>query len=96
MVIRRVGPLSVGKVLGVMYIGFGLLAGAIVSLLALIGMAFAGGPDEGIAGMIFGVGAIVILPVFYGVMGFVGGAIGALFYNAVSSVVGGIEVDLQQ
>lgn len=95
MVIRRVGPLSIGKVFGVMYFGMGLLFGALVSLLSLVGLAFAGGPDEGIAGVIFGVGAIVILPVFYGVMGFVGGAIGAFFYNAVSSVVGGVEVDLQ-
>jgi len=96
MVIRRVGPLSAGKVLGVMYVGFGLLAGAIVSLLSVVGAVFAGASDEGIAGVIFGVGAIIILPVFYGILGFVGGALGALFYNAVSSVVGGIEVDLQQ
>ena len=31
----------------------------------------------------------------YGVMGFIGGAIGAFVYNLVAGVVGGIEIEVE-
>jgi len=34
------------------------------------------------------------IPLMYGALGFIMGAIGALVYNALSSVVGGIKFDL--
>jgi hypothetical protein len=39
-----------------------------------------------------GVGAVVALPVFYGCMGFIAGAVGALFYNLFAGMVGGVEL----
>ena len=45
-------------------------------------------------GAIFGVGAIVILPIFYACIGFVITLIMAVIYNALASAVGGIEVDI--
>jgi hypothetical protein len=45
--------------------------------------------------MIFGVGAIVLFPVFYGVLGFIMAAIMAGLYNLFAGLVGGIELDLQ-
>ena len=44
--------------------------------------------------MLFGAGAVVILPIVYGCIGFVGGLIMAPLYNLVAKVVGGIEVEL--
>ena len=41
-----------------------------------------------------GVAAIVIAPLFYGFMGFLGAIIMAFIYNVVSRIVGGIEVDV--
>ena len=41
-----------------------------------------------------GVAAIVIAPLLYGFMGFLGAIIMALIYNVVSRIVGGIEVDV--
>jgi hypothetical protein len=41
----------------------------------------------------FGVGAIVLLPIFYGVLGFLGTLIMALLFNFAAGVTGGIEVD---
>jgi len=38
---------------------------------------------------------VVLAPIFYGVLGFVGGAITALFYNMFSSKVGGIKITLK-
>ena len=49
-----------------------------------------------LTGMIFGVGAIVILPVFYGVMGFVMTAFTAWLYNIMAGLVGGIEIEVEQ
>ncbi|MGH9937107.1 MAG: hypothetical protein ACREAM_12720 [Blastocatellia bacterium] len=92
-VVKRVRVLSVGKVLGVLYALLGLLLGGILSLLSLAG-AVASGLDEGIAGVLFGVGAVVIVPLFYGGVGFIGGIIMAALYNLVASFIGGIEVEL--
>ena len=96
MVIRRVGPLSFAKVSGVLYALMGLLLGGIFSLVSIVGGAFAPqGSEAGMAGMLFGVGAIVILPVFYGVLGFVMSLIGAALYNVIAGWVGGIELEVQ-
>jgi hypothetical protein len=47
-------------------------------------------------GAIFGVGAIILLPLLYGFMGLVVGVIGAALYNLFARMVGGLEVELQQ
>jgi hypothetical protein len=78
-----------------LYAILGLIFGGIVSLIALAG-GFASNTSEG-AGMsaIIGVGAVVVFPIFYGLIGFLGMLIGAWLYNVVAGVVGGVEVDLQ-
>ena len=43
----------------------------------------------------FGAGAIVILPILYGGLGFVATLIAAWVYNVVAGIVGGIELDVQ-
>jgi uncharacterized membrane protein len=45
-------------------------------------------------GALFGVGAIVFLPIMYGAIGACAGAIGAAIYNLVAGAVGGLELDL--
>jgi hypothetical protein len=95
MVIRRVGVLSVGKVFGALYCVFGLLAGLVVALISVLGVAVANQqPGAKLPPAILGVGAVVIFPVFYGVAGFIVGLIGAAFYNIAAGFVGGIELDL--
>jgi hypothetical protein len=47
-------------------------------------------------GMLFGVGAIILFPIFYGVMGFLVGALGAFIYNLVSGFVGGLELTMAE
>jgi hypothetical protein len=42
-----------------------------------------------------GVGAIFILPIFYGGIGFIGMLIAAWLYNVIAGFVGGIELDVQ-
>jgi hypothetical protein len=97
MIIRNVGVLSVGKVFGCVYALLGLIIGGIFSLISLAGFAAAGGgQNAGPGALIFGVGAIVAVPIFYGVIGFIGGIITAALYNLVAALVGGVELDLIQ
>jgi hypothetical protein len=98
MVIRRVNPMSAGKISGMVGVVLGLLIGACVSLIGMVagGIASAS-PDmpEGGAwmGMLFGAGAIVILPIIYGVFMFVVGLVYAALFNLASKWVGGLEVE---
>lgn len=97
MIIRRVGVLSAAKISAALYAAIGLIAGLFISLLSLIGAAAALGGQHGggAMGALFGVGSIVLLPLFYGVLGFIGGAISAFIYNLVAGVVGGIEIEVE-
>ena len=70
--LRTIGPLSVAKVAAILYALIGLLFGAFVSLLSLLGVfassfgdQAAGQPGGALFGVLFGVGAIVVLPVVY-------------------------------
>jgi hypothetical protein len=95
MVIKRFGPLSVGKVAGVLYAAMGLVVGLIVALATTIG-GLAGRSEFGaLSGGLVGVGAIVVLPLFYGVLGFIVAVIAAWLYNVAAGFVGGIEIDVQ-
>ena len=99
MVLKKVGVLSCGKVLGILYALLGLLIGAVVSLLSIVGAAIGsanGESAEAFLGLLFGVAAIVAMPLLYGGMGFIGGLITAALYNLVAGFVGGLEVELEE
>lgn len=95
MVIKRIGPMSVAKIAGVVYAVIGLVFGAFMSLFAIGGAMFMPEGQGGMFGALFGVGAIVVLPIFYGGLGFVGTFIGALIFNAAAGVAGGVEIEVQ-
>lgn len=96
MILKRVGILSCGKIMGIIYAVFGVIAGIFFSLFSLIGAAAGIQSDQpaAIFGIIFGVGAIVFFPVLYGLIGFIGGLLSAAVYNVIAGVVGGIELEL--
>lgn len=96
MIITRVAPVSAAKIAAAIYAVIGLFAGAVMTL--AMGGAFASdgpGPDS-IFSIFFGAGAIIALPIFYGVLGFVGTLIMAALYNVLASAIGGVEVDISQ
>ena len=104
MVIRRFGVWSAAKLYGGITATFGLIIGCFFALAAMLG-GLAGAanstePGAGLAagglGAIFGVGAIIFLPILYGIMGLIGGAIGAALYNLFAGFFGGLEVEIQQ
>jgi hypothetical protein len=99
MVIRKIGVGSAAKVFGTLYALWGLIFGAIVAVISLAGAgmsaAAADDPMPLWLGPLFGVGAVVFLPIVYGVMGAVFGALTAAFYNLVAGISGGLSLDVQ-
>ena len=95
--LSRIGVLSLAKMMAVAYAFLGLFIGGVLSLFSLMGVAMGGatGRDgSGMVAMLFGVGAVIIGPIVYGCIGFVGGLITASLYNLVAKVVGGVEIEL--
>ncbi|MGD9903464.1 MAG: hypothetical protein AB7U83_08330 [Vicinamibacterales bacterium] len=95
MIVRRIGPLSVAKLSAALYALIGLLIGGILSLVSMAGGAMAG-DEAGPMAMAFGAAAVILLPIFYACIGFVGSLIGATLYNVVAGWVGGIQLDVEQ
>jgi hypothetical protein len=94
MVINRIGPMSVAKLAAVLYGMLGLLIGACVSLVAMVG-GFAAGQNQASAfGAMIGIGSIIFFPLLYGVIGFIGTLIAAALYNVAAGIVGGVHVDV--
>jgi Transmembrane domain of unknown function (DUF3566) len=101
--IKHIAPLQAGKMLGVLYGCMGLI---FLPFLALAGMAGAfaqnashtqGGPEVPAAlvgGMMLGLG--IMMPVIYGVFGFIFGIISAAIYNVIARWIGGIEVEVEE
>jgi hypothetical protein len=98
--LRKIGPVSCAKVLAILYAIFGLLIGAVLSLIFLITSMIsrsAGMPPElqsGFFSFMFGIGSIIFFPVFYAVIGAISGLIMSALYNVVAQQLGGIEVDI--
>lgn len=100
--IKKFGILSVAKIQGVIGLVIGLIIGVIYGLFFIAYGVFGGLAIGGDAGKMFGGGsvmagiiAMIAFPIIYGIIAFVGGAIGALIYNIFSSLVGGIEIEVE-
>lgn len=99
--IRKMGILSVAKMYAAIMLVISLLISIPYGLFIMIfGVAMMGSGER--AGLAAGGGSIVIgllvmigLPIFYGAIGFVAGAIGALLYNLFAGMVGGIEIEVE-
>ncbi len=100
--IKRIAPLQTGKMLGVLYACLGLIFLPIFMLAAAAGAfaqhaqgteASSTAPAAAVAGIMFGMG--ILMPVIYGVMGFILGVIGAAVYNLVARWIGGIELEVE-
>lgn len=95
MIIRRISPTSCARIAGAVYAIFGLLAGAMFSLVGLASSMARENAEGAAFGMLFGVGAIVVLPALYGVLGFVMTWITVWLYNVLAGTLGGVEIEVQ-
>jgi len=91
-IIKSVGVLSVAKIMGLIQAYLGLLFAPLFLLIGLLG-SLAGQQKTPFAG-IFGVVFAILMPVLYGGIGFIMGAISALLYNLFAKWVGGFELEL--
>jgi hypothetical protein len=94
MIVKRIAPLSLAKISGVLYAIIGLIIGCGCAMISMVGGALSREMPGKAFGAVFGVGAIIFFPILYGVLGFVGSLIGAAIYNLLASAVGGVEVEL--
>ncbi len=90
--VRRVGVLSAAATSAVIHASFGLLLGVIVAVVSLV---LPGTAVPFLRGRVLGVLAVVALPLVYGVVGFVAGALGAAVYNLAARLAGGIKLALE-
>ena len=102
MVIRRIGALSLAKIMGILYAGLGLIIGICFALFTMLGggALMASGQEGGGAGaagmmMGMGLGFAIAAPIFYGIMGFIGGLLTAWLFNLSAGFVGGLEIETQ-
>ena len=101
-IIARVSPGSAFKIGLALYAFLGLLIGALVAIFSLMAGSIASHLGQnappgltGAIGVAGGVGAIIVMPILYGIIGGVAFAIGAVIYNLVAGWVGGLEVDIR-
>lgn len=92
-IIKSVGVLSVAKIMGLIYACLGLIFIPFFLLIGLLG-SLAGKQEAPFAGMI-GMVFAFLMPIIYGALGFIMGAISAALYNLFAKWIGGIEVQVQ-
>ena len=95
--LRRVDPISLAKVMSIGLALFGFIVGAFFALFAVAGAGIGAALSEStepLFGVLFGVGAVVILPVVYAILGFFTGLLYALVFNAAMRWTGGLQIDL--
>ena len=87
--VHRVAPVSAMKVGFFVFAFLGLIPGVFCTVIAATGIPFA--PHEHLPHFI-PLFAIIFAPLFWGTLGAIFSALGALFFNLASSWVGGLEI----
>ena len=82
--IARFGTFQTAKVMAVLYALMGVVFIPVIFLAGMFSPEIAA----------LGIGFAILLPVFYGVCGFIFVAIGCMIYNFVAKFTGGVEIDL--
>lgn len=91
--LRSIGVLSCAKIFAVVHAVLGILIGFLFLVLGIFGAALA--PSQPKHGMVAIIVLAVLMPVFYGVLGFVMGAVWAFVYNLAAESIGGLELQLE-
>ena len=99
MELKRIEPGSMFKIAGLLYGSIGLVIGCLFTLAAMAGAGLAGlssgDASAPLGGLIFGMGAIIFLPIFYGLLGAICAAIVAALYNLIARYAGGLRLQLE-
>lgn len=92
-VVKRVGIISVAKVMAIISALIGLIIGIIFALVVGVFGSISGMPMW-IHGL--GVAAIIVFPLMLAIGGFIHGAVIAFIYNLAARLIGGIDLEFQQ
>ena len=90
MKIKKIYPLSLAKITGLILAILGFFFGLPITVLTIVGV-LTGVKPQGISGYI----AIIVLPFFYGVLGFIMAFVQAWLYNLIAKKTGGVEIDVE-
>ncbi len=91
VVIKEIDSAGFGKILTILYGTMGFVFGFFTTIAALMGISI---PNRfGIFSLIFGKWAVLSLPVFYGVSGYIIGRIAASLYNVAVGSKKGLRVE---
>ena len=100
--IKKLGVLSVGKMYAIMMLIMMLIVcipyGLFIIVIALSGASSLEGNGAfalGGGGVAIGLVVMIGLPILYAIFGFIAGVIGALIYNILSGIVGGVEIEVE-
>jgi hypothetical protein len=101
-VIARISAGSAFKVGLVLYAFLGLILGVLVALISLMAGSIAAHLGQNappglsaVIGFAGGLGAIIIMPICYGIVGGIAFAVTAALYNFAAKWTGGLEVDIK-
>ncbi|MDP9111280.1 MAG: hypothetical protein M3M96_06590 [Candidatus Eremiobacteraeota bacterium] len=89
--ITNIAPLKLAVFAGILYALLGIIIALLFVPMMAMMAAFGGHVSPGFG---MGMGAIVVLPLMYGVLGFIGGLVTAAIYNLVAGWTGGVELTL--
>ncbi len=92
--IKKVGMFSFAKLYAVMLALSGFFVGLVFAFSSLYSKNMTGESIGRFGGL--GLLAILVIPLIYALLGFVVGAFGAVVFNVVSRIIGGLEVELEQ
>ena len=98
--IKAIPPMPFAVMMGAIEAVLGLIAGILIAIfygafLAMLGSAVDVGA-LGWLGVIFGVGAIIILPIMMFIGGLIQGLIIAVIYNFLAPKIGGIKLQFEE
>ena len=89
MRLTRIGVLSAAKITGVLYALIGVFLIPFFLLVGAFSM-LAGKPEAGFGNVVIA----FFMPILYGGLGFVGGALMAWLFNVIAGWLGGLELEL--
>ena len=91
--LKKIDVMSLAKLQAIVMAFFGLIAGIFAAIFGGAIGALAGTMGIGAVGSM-GLLSIVVMPITYAIMGFIGGALFAILYNLVAGWIGGVQLEL--
>lgn len=84
-------------VAGALYLALGLIFGLIMAPIMFFSAALAGRMQfpGALGGAVVALFILIGVPIFYGIMGFIGGVIASAIYNLVARFTGGLEFEVR-